>query len=161
MRHIIVPTISAERFQRVLTLVNLHPMLFAAVGLHPLYIEQHIEQDVEHLSDVLASKPNRLVAVGEIGLDLFMDNPQLERQLAILRAQLKLAKHHDLPVILHSRRSHDQLSRELRSVNLSRGGVVHGFLVAFLRHRLLLNSATLLAWVARSLTIGRTKLVRS
>lgn len=127
VRHIIVPTISAERFQRVLALANLHPMLFAAVGLHPLYIAQHIEQDIERLSDVLASKPNRLVAVGEIGLDLFMDNPQLERQLAILRTQLTLAKHHDLPVILHSRRSHDQLARELRAVNLSRGGVVHGF----------------------------------
>lgn len=56
-----------------------------------------------------------------------MDEPQLSRQLALLNAQLKLAKQYDLPVILHSRRSHDQLASALRKAALPRTGVVHGF----------------------------------
>ena len=56
-----------------------------------------------------------------------MDNPQFERQQSVLQAQLKLAKQHDLPVILHSRRTHDQLAAALRRMQLPRRGVVHGF----------------------------------
>ncbi len=127
VRSIIVPTISAQRFQQVLELANRYPMLYAALGLHPLYIAQHREQDINVLVQALAQKPNKLVAIGEIGLDLFMDDPQLERQISLLKAQLKLAKRYDLPVILHSRHSHDQLSRELRNAAVPRCGVVHGF----------------------------------
>ncbi|MEZ2694193.1 TatD family hydrolase, partial [Hafnia alvei] len=118
---------SAQRFQQVLELANRYPMLYAALGLHPLYIAQHREQDIDVLVQALAQKPNKLVAIGEIGLDLFMDDPQLERQITLLKAQLKLAKQYDLPVILHSRRSHDQLARELRNAAVPRCGVVHGF----------------------------------
>lgn len=56
-----------------------------------------------------------------------MDNPQFERQQSVLLAQLRLAKQHDLPVILHSRRTHDQLAAALRRMQLPRRGVVHGF----------------------------------
>lgn len=56
-----------------------------------------------------------------------MENPQFERQQRVLKAQLKLAKEHDLPVILHSRRSHDQLAAMLRRSEVPRRGVVHGF----------------------------------
>ncbi|VEA71713.1 Uncharacterized deoxyribonuclease YjjV [Serratia rubidaea] len=56
-----------------------------------------------------------------------MAEPQFERQQTLLRAQLQLAKRHDLPVILHSRRSHDPLAAMLRRADLPRRGVVHGF----------------------------------
>ena len=81
VRSIIVPTISAQRFQQVLELANRYSMLYAALGLHPLYIAQHHEQDIDILAQALALKPNKLVAIGEIGLDLFMDDPQLDRQI--------------------------------------------------------------------------------
>ncbi len=64
---------------------------------------------------------------GEIGLDLFGDDPQFERQQWLLDEQLKLAKRYDLPVILHSRRTHDKLAMHLKRHDLSRTGVVHGF----------------------------------
>ncbi|CAI0943195.1 TatD family hydrolase [Serratia ficaria] len=127
VRKIIVPTVTAERFARVLTLAQDHPPLFAALGLHPLYIAQHGEPQLEQLAALLASRPPKLVAVGEIGLDLYMENPQFERQWGLLQAQLKLAKQHDLPVILHSRRAHDRLAALLRQAQLPRRGVVHGF----------------------------------
>ncbi|WP_250547683.1 TatD family hydrolase, partial [Serratia marcescens] len=111
---IIVPTVTADRFARVLRLAQDHAPLFAALGLHPLYIAQHHEPQLEQLAALLAERPRKLVAVGEVGLDLYMDNPQFERQQSVLLAQLRLAKQHDLPVILHSRRTHDQLAAALR-----------------------------------------------
>ncbi|WP_420284210.1 TatD family hydrolase [Serratia liquefaciens] len=127
VRRIIVPTVTADRFARVVKLARDYPPLFAALGLHPLYIAQHQEAELEQLAGFLASRPLKLVAVGEIGLDLYMENPQFERQQRLLKAQLKLAKEHDLPVILHSRRSHDQLAAMLRRSEVPRRGVVHGF----------------------------------
>ncbi|MFI8415072.1 TatD family hydrolase [Serratia sp. NPDC078593] len=127
IERIIVPTVTADRFARVLRLAKDFTPLYAALGLHPLYIAQHHEAQLALLADFLASRPGKLVAVGEIGLDLYMENPQFTRQQALLSAQLKLAKQHDLPVILHSRRSHDQLAAALRRNDVPRRGVVHGF----------------------------------
>ncbi|MDU7306744.1 MAG: TatD family hydrolase, partial [Escherichia coli] len=70
--------------------------------------------------------PAKVVAVGEIGLDLFGDDPQFERQQWLLDEQLKLAKRYDLPVILHSRRTHDKLAMHLKRHDLPCTGVVHG-----------------------------------
>ncbi|AHG21093.1 deoxyribonuclease YjjV [Chania multitudinisentens RB-25] len=127
VQRIIVPAVTAERFALVLQLAQEHAPVFAALGLHPLYIAQHHEAQLEQLVNVLANPPAKLVAVGEIGLDLYMENPQFDRQQALLKQQLALAKRHDLPVILHSRRSHDQLAAILRRAAVTRCGVVHGF----------------------------------
>lgn len=62
---------------------------------------------LDQLQQALERHPAKVVAVGEIGLDLFGDDPQFERQQWLLDEQLKLAKRYDLPVILHSRRTHD------------------------------------------------------
>ncbi|AJJ61938.1 TatD family hydrolase [Yersinia aldovae] len=127
VRQLIVPAVSAAYFSRILALAANYPPLFAALGMHPLYIAQHQEADLAILASHLMNKPQKLVAVGEIGLDLYMDEPQYPRQLTLLKAQLTLAKQYDLPVILHSRRSHDQLASVLRKAALPRTGVVHGF----------------------------------
>jgi TatD DNase family protein len=127
VQQIIVPAVTADRFVGILKLARQYAPLFAALGLHPLYIAQHHEQQLELLASFLASLPPKLVAVGEIGLDLYMAEPQFERQQALLKAQLKLAKQYSLPVILHSRRSHDQLAAILRRADVPRRGVVHGF----------------------------------
>ena len=124
---IIVPAIAAEYFQRVTSLADNYPPLYAALGLHPIVIQQHQLSDIELLDHHLRNRTRKLVAVGEIGLDLYMNSPQFDKQQQFLDAQLKLAKHHDLPVILHSRRSHDVLAAHLKRHRLPRTGVVHGF----------------------------------
>ena len=124
---IIVPAVEAERFVRVMALAASHAPLYAALGLHPIVVERHDEQSLEQLELHLAAKQEKLVAVGEIGLDLYRENPQFERQQFLLDAQLQLAKRYDLPVILHSRRTHDKLALHLKRHNLPRTGVIHGF----------------------------------
>lgn len=124
---IIVPSVAADRFARVLALAQANPMLYVALGLHPLYIEQHHEAEVVALEALLAQALPTVVALGEIGLDHYGEIVQPARQLRLLQAQLTLAQRYDLPVILHSRRSHDLLAKTLRQQRLARTGVVHGF----------------------------------
>ena len=124
---IIVPSVEAAYFSRVLDLSTRHPALYAALGLHPIVIERHRNEDIERLDEIVQTAGDKLVAIGEIGLDLDREHPHFERQQTILDAQLRLAKRHDLPVILHSRRTHDKLAMHLKRIDLPRKGVVHGF----------------------------------
>jgi TatD DNase family protein len=124
---IIVPAIEADRFSTVLALADNYPVLYAALGLHPIVIHKHHDASLALLEHHLKQHPEKLVAIGEIGLDLYMENPLFDKQEAVLDAQLKLAKRYDLPVILHSRRTHDKLAAHLKRHNLPRTGVVHGF----------------------------------
>ncbi|MGU3414450.1 TatD family hydrolase [Enterobacteriaceae bacterium C34A] len=124
---IVVPATEAARFEKVLRLAANHTPLYAALGLHPIVIEKHNDESLARLEALLALKPAKLVAIGEIGLDLYREAPQFDKQQALLDEQLRLAKRYDLPVILHSRRTHDKLAMHLKRHNLPRTGVVHGF----------------------------------
>lgn len=143
---IVVPSVEAADFSRVLTLSTRYPALYAALGLHPIVIERHLDEHIEALDEALQTAGDKLVAIGEIGLDLYREDPQFERQQTILDAQLRLAKRHDLPVILHSRRTHDKLAMHLKRIDLPRRGVVHGFPAACSRRSVLSSWAIKLAW---------------
>lgn len=108
-----------------------------ALGIHPLYVPQAAEADLAALDERLgqAQADERLVAVGEIGLDFFVPalcEPAMRaKQQHFYEAQLELACRHGLPVILHVRRSADALLRPLRE-RARRGqplpgGIVHAF----------------------------------
>ncbi|MCW2475383.1 MULTISPECIES: TatD family hydrolase [unclassified Symbiopectobacterium] len=125
--HILVPAVESRYFARITALSQAHPEIYAALGLHPLYIAHHQDSDVDLLEQQLRQRDDRLIAVGEIGLDLYMAEPRFERQCELLEAQLALAKRYDLPVMLHSRRTHDRLAQLLRRIDVPRKGVVHGF----------------------------------
>jgi len=124
---IIVPAVDVSRFAVVCQLAADHPALYAALGLHPIVIESHQDVHLDKLEAYLKQPPEKLVAIGEIGLDLYREDPQFDKQERLLDAQLRLAKNYDLPVILHSRRTHDKLALHLRRHDLPRRGVVHGF----------------------------------
>ena len=104
---IIVPATEAENFARVQALAEKYQPLYAALGLHPGMLEKHSDVSLDQLQQALERHPAKVVAVGEIGLDLFGD--------------------YDLPVILHSRRTHDKLAMHLKRHDLPCTGVVHGF----------------------------------
>jgi TatD DNase family protein len=127
VERIIVPSVDASRFARVSQLAQQHAALYAALGLHPIQIAVHQDTHLDQLAECLDAPDAKRVALGEIGLDLYMDDPQFDKQTRLLDGQLKLAKRYDLPVILHSRRTHDQLALHLRRHDLPRRGVVHGF----------------------------------
>jgi TatD DNase family protein len=103
-----------------------------ALGIHPLYVPQANEEDLLALDQALTERQGdpRLVAVGEIGLDFFVpalcEPAMRERQWLFYTAQLKLAQKHQLPVILHVRRSADLLLKGLRQCPVV-SGIAHAF----------------------------------
>ncbi len=127
----VIPAVSATHFDSVRNLA--HAQLDAyALGIHPLYTPQAQEDALTQLDAALHSHRHdpRLVAVGEIGLDGFvpeLNTPEaLAKQQLFYKAQLKLAKKHQLPVILHVRRSADLLLKGLRDTPVA-GGIAHAF----------------------------------
>ena len=135
VRHCVLPAVCVGNFNAVRTLAHASSYSYA-LGIHPLTVAGAQEHDVQTLDAALAlhkSDP-RLVAVGEIGLDYFVPELQSvamrERQEFFYRAQLKLARKHDLPVIVHVRRSADKLLKYLRELVPSDGrwrGIAHAF----------------------------------
>ena len=124
---IVIPAVAAFDFDTVRELAHRHGFAYA-LGIHPIYVTRASEQDLTLLADKLAEHVDdpRLVAVGEIGLDFFVPGLDAERQQHFYTAQLKLAKRFGLPVILHVRRSADQLLKGLRRYPVS-GGIAHAF----------------------------------
>ncbi|WGO84065.1 TatD family hydrolase [Arsenophonus apicola] len=124
---IIIPAVGIENLERVYSLAQQHPHLYAALGFHPLYIADYLPAHFAELVALLQQNSNKCVAIGEIGLDYFVTNVEVKQQQALLIQQLKLAKQYELPVILHSRKSHDHLAALLRRFDVPRKGVIHGF----------------------------------
>ena len=130
----VLPAVAAGNFETVRTLAHRFADSYA-LGIHPLCVPDAQEADLQTLDDALALRHGdpRLVAVGEIGLDYFVEAlkeaPMRERQEYFYRAQLKLARKHGLPVILHVRRSADKLLKHLREVQPDGGwrGIAHAF----------------------------------
>lgn len=133
--HIAVPAYLASRWPELLKLCVVStqqydwPRLLPALGLHPVYLLQHQDADLQALDKQL--KDPTVIAVGEIGLDKFL--PELAepvhwaRQVALFEAQLVLAREHGLPVIIHARRCHVDIVRALKRVGHTSGGIVHAF----------------------------------
>ena len=121
---VLVPGVSAASWSRLLALTDQHADLFPALGLHPMFIDEHRDEHLLELEKLLQA--DRAVALGEIGLDFFL--PQLDRlrQQHFFQAQLQLAVRYQLPVILHVRKAHDQVLSLLRQHRLP-GGIVHAF----------------------------------
>ena len=124
--HIVVPGVVARDFPRVLAVQRAYPETVSiALGLHPCFMKEHAQTDVEVLAAYLDTTP--VCALGEIGLDFYDDEADKKAQLALLKAQIKLAKAHQLPLILHVRKAHDEMLKVLREMQFSEGGIVHAF----------------------------------
>jgi TatD DNase family protein len=127
----VIPAVERAHWGAVQALAHRHADAYA-LGIHPLYVPQAHEDDLQALDAALSAAKDdpRLVAVGEIGLDYFVpalcEPAMRERQWAFYTAQLKLARKHGLPVILHVRRSADLLLKGLRQVAVT-GGMAHAF----------------------------------
>lgn len=127
----VIPAVERSNFNTVRALAHRLGDAYA-LGIHPMFVPQANDDDLAALDAALTAHRDdpRLVAVGEIGLDFFVPalcEPALrERQIRFYREQLKLARQHRLPVILHVRRSADALLSALRELPVQ-GGIAHAF----------------------------------
>lgn len=105
------------------SLTEKHPFLYGAVGVHPHEAEETSYEDLERIKDLY--KKEKIVAVGEIGLDYFYDFSPRERQIELFHKQILTANELDLPVIIHDRDAHEDTMNILKE--LKPKGVVHCF----------------------------------
>jgi TatD DNase family protein len=131
VRLCVIPAVERANFDTVRRLAHRFGDAYA-LGIHPLFVPQAQTSDLTALDAALTAHQGdpRLVAVGEIGLDFFVpalcEPAMRERQAFFYREQLKLARQHRLPVILHVRRSADALLKHLRELPTG-GGIAHAF----------------------------------
>ena len=124
---IVLPAVDAGNFERVRALAHEHDLAYA-LGIHPMCTGAAGPTDLARLRQALVEHidDERLVAVGEIGLDHFVPGLDRERQAGIFSAQLRLAAEFGLPVLLHVRRSIDPVLWHLRRTAVP-GGLAHAF----------------------------------
>jgi TatD DNase family protein len=129
VKRMVVLGVYQANWQRVWDLVQSDPDLHAAFGLHPVYLDVHQPEDLPELGDWLArlAGHRQVCAVGEIGLDYFIETLDRERQQTLFEAQLQLAADFNLPALIHVRRSHAAVIATLKRFRLKRAGIIHAF----------------------------------
>jgi TatD DNase family protein len=124
VERIVVPAIDAAGWPGLLELCNRNVGLFPALGLHPFFVAKHRDEHLAELERLLGTATP--VAIGEIGLDFYDRNLDQKRQQELFASQLSLAKTWNLPVLIHARKSHDQVLAALRRIRVV-GGIAHAF----------------------------------
>ena len=124
---VVLPAVAVANFDAVRALAHDHGLSYA-LGIHPMCVGDAGDGDLDLLRQALAAHRDdpRLVAVGEIGIDNFVPGLDPALQERFYTAQLKLARDAGLPVLLHVRRSVDQVLKGLRRIDLP-GGIAHAF----------------------------------
>ncbi|MCK9507352.1 MAG: TatD family hydrolase [Pigmentiphaga sp.] len=131
VKTIVIPAIHRRNFGAVRTLAHRYGLTYA-LGIHPLFVQQSEDDDLTVLAEAVRESmaDPQFVAIGEIGLDFFVkaiaSGAARAKQEHFYQAQLKLAREHDLPVLLHVRRSQDILLKYLRRIPTG-GGIAHAF----------------------------------
>jgi len=115
-------------FERAVALAEKHEEIYAAVGVHP-HDAKLFDDAAEQRLSALVKGSKRVIAWGEIGLDYHYDHSPRDRQREVFRGQLRLAREHDVPVIIHSREADEDTVSILREElsGYERAGVLHCF----------------------------------
>jgi len=124
IRQLVMPATTQARWGKVADVAAQNDGVYAAYGLHPMFMAEHRVQHIDALDEWLDRYPS--VAVGECGLDFYRSNDDEAVQLELFRAQLNVAANHDKPVIIHARKALDLVIRELRQSTVC-SGVIHSF----------------------------------
>ncbi len=114
-----------DSLTEVVELAENYPYVYAAVGLHPDEVHVLDEEKFSFLKE--QCKKEKVVAVGEIGLDYYWDNTPRDVQEEWFVRQLELARELDLPVIIHSRDAAEDTLRIMKQYGKGLRGVIHCF----------------------------------
>jgi TatD DNase family protein len=120
----VLPAVTAASWPKLRDSARLAEGLFPAYGLHPMFLDQHRPEHLDQLREWIARE--RPCAVGECGLDFFVDGLDADQQQFYFDGQLRIARAFDLPVIVHARRAVDAVIAAIKQVGGLRG-VIHSF----------------------------------
>ncbi|UHQ21195.1 TatD family hydrolase [Lysobacter sp. 5GHs7-4] len=120
----VVPAVGAQGWPKLREVCAQDRGLYPVYGLHPMYLSAHRPEHLRELGDWIERE--RPLAVGECGLDYFVEGLDPEAQSLYFDGQLRLARDFDLPVIVHARRAVDAVIAAVRRIGRLRG-VVHSY----------------------------------
>jgi TatD DNase family protein len=124
VRQQLVPAIDFEGWENLKTVCSSFAGLYPAFGLHPMFLSRHRPEHITQLRHwIETEKPN---AVGECGMDFFVEDLDVEQQRFYFIEQLKLADEFQLPLVIHARRAVDEVIASIKTFKHLRG-VIHSF----------------------------------
>lgn len=129
VQKMVVAGITRQHWPRLWNTVSNTEGLYGAFGLHPYFLAEHQDTDLQALREQLQGYQHhpKLCAVGEIGLDFFLKDLDPARQIHLFEQQVAIAAEFNLPVIIHSRRANAQVTAILKKAKLPRAGIIHAF----------------------------------
>lgn len=127
--HALIASVHLPEFPKIRELAEQYPNLYASVGVHPNY-QKTVEPDIKTLVK-LADHP-KVVAIGEVGLDYYRHEGNLDWQRSRFRTQIRAARECGKPLIIHARQARDDTLRIMREEGAGTdqggpGGVMHCF----------------------------------
>ena len=122
-----LPNIDSGYTNALLALAKKYPdNMFRMMGLHPCSVKADYQQELEHVEKMLSA--HQVVAISEIGIDLYWDKTFLKEQQAAFRYQIRLAKANNLPFVIHCRDAFDEIFEILDEENdENMRGIFHCF----------------------------------
>jgi len=122
-----LPAIDSSYTESMIALKNAYPdIMHLMAGLHPCSVKDNYLEELSHVENML--KNHAIVAIGEIGIDLYWDKSTLNIQKKAFASQIRLAKDLNLPIVIHCRNAFDEIFEVLekeKSENLR--GIFHCF----------------------------------
>lgn len=122
----ILPAIDSTSYNEMMQLAKQYPAkCYPTIGLHPTSVKENYEEELSFVRERLRAEA--FVAIGEIGIDCYWSLDFIEQQRYVFREQLKLAVEHNLPVIIHSRNSFEEIFAIVEEFKGRVKGVFHSF----------------------------------
>jgi TatD DNase family protein len=123
----LVPNVDRNTASRVIEICNSYPgICFPMMGVHPTSVKEDFEEELAEAEGLL--KKSNFIAIGEIGIDLYWDKTFYREQEKAFVYQMNLARELSLPVVIHSRKSLDEILQIIKKEHLQDiPGVFHCF----------------------------------
>jgi len=125
VNHILNVSYDGESSVKGVDLANKEEGIYTSIGIHPHWAEELNDEVLEDL--FLLAKKEKVLAIGEIGLDYYKSTSSREIQQKAFLAQIELANSLDLPVLIHDRDAHGDLFELIKNNRPKRGGILHCF----------------------------------
>lgn len=122
---LVIPGVRRPDWERVRETALAHSGLYYCLGIHPWFVDEHSIADLESLEQVLRSRPERCVAIGECGLDRLRGD--MLTQYPWFESQIELASKLGFPLIIHSVKAHDEVHATLKRGSWGGRALLHGF----------------------------------
>ncbi len=127
VKKIICPNIDLGTIEQMLDLTTKFPdVCYPLLGIHPSSIKENFEKDLAKLDELFGK--NKYYGIGEVGIDLYWDKTYKAQQIEAFTYQVKFAKKHKLPVIIHARNAMNEVLSVLdKEMDDNLTGILHSF----------------------------------